>query len=194
MQESVMMRVTQVLERSRLTETPLTITFKTRTVWYAFLYWLTQSFILACVYSGNMWFLPLFNLISVGWAWDKITSKMVQTDNDIEIGEAGGGRNKIPTAEDDVPKVYRTSSLSSNLSKSKQTKNKNPKENPLRTRARSYSFNSDKSTENCEASNFEGNLFGSMLMHSEEDYRNIGITSAATTSIVGENSNPVIDI
>lgn len=73
MQESIQMRVTQVLERSRLS-TPLTITFKTKTIWYASGYWLLQTFILACIYSGTIWFLFLFNLFTVGAAWDKITT------------------------------------------------------------------------------------------------------------------------
>jgi hypothetical protein len=74
MQQSLRMRVTQILERSKINTVPITVTFKTKNVWYAFMYWLLQAIILAIIYNGTMWFLPLFNLITVGWAWDKITT------------------------------------------------------------------------------------------------------------------------
>ena len=97
MQESIRMRVTQVLERSRI-NTPLSVTFTTKTVWYFFMYWLLQSIFIAAYYGGTAWFLPLFNLVNIGWAWDKITtvsnsnsnrnSNIRDTVSDLESGES----------------------------------------------------------------------------------------------------------
>jgi hypothetical protein len=89
MQSTLRMRVTQILERSKLNTAPITVTFKTKNIWYAFMYWLLQAIILAIIYNGTMWFLPLFNLVTVGWAWDKITSGNLSESvfkPDIETG------------------------------------------------------------------------------------------------------------
>jgi hypothetical protein len=81
MQDSIMMRMTQILERSKIDSPPVAVSFKTKTIWYAFMYWIVQSIVLAAIYRGTTWFLPLFNLVTVGWAWDKITSMNIADSN-----------------------------------------------------------------------------------------------------------------
>lgn len=83
MQDSITMRMTQILERSKIESPPVSVSFKTKTIWYAFMYWIVQSIILAAIYRGTTWFLPLFNLVTVGWAWDKITSRNIPESSNL---------------------------------------------------------------------------------------------------------------
>jgi hypothetical protein len=178
MEPSIRMRVTQVLERSRISTMPVSISFRTKTIWYAFLYWLFQSFIIACVYGNSAWFLPLFNLVTVGWAWDKITSEhssLVESVINVENSPnttitpdlERGNRTQRPSQTDSPPRVHipRTSTP--------------PSSSDMFSPATSIT-----------ESEFQYPLFSSYITRNNP----FGSESVQTGSIIGPEANPVISL
>jgi hypothetical protein len=177
MNDSVRMRVTQVLERSRINIMPVSVSFRTKTIWYTFLYWLSQSFIIACVYGDSAWFLPLFNLVTVGWAWDKITSQHSSlVESVINIDDSiNPERRRTPDLESPevLPKTRVMPTEKINTSSSSMF-------TPMEESAENSSLNtSDVNVPLFSHAIINDSMFGSSIVQ--------------TGSIIGPDANPVVN-